>query len=191
MKFPNNPKDYREFFEALAENHPAIMATESNKRFSIINQSAVPFSSWDKSEFDNLLKTTSTHEPDGNACIMAVIMMDEDHEGASLQNSTINGSFLIAKRTKQNDFAERLDAQTAAYKTGKEIMAWIEQFFSINRKYGGLDFGSCNNEGIGPLGRNNMYGWIFNFAFSNKIKVCVSPDTWNDFLPQNIDDDND
>lgn len=185
--FPNTPSKYRKLFKDLAVNHPNIAANDNNKRFVVINQSAVPFASWDKSEFHNVLKVAQTKEADSHKLVMAVIMMDEDNRGSNLDFSVINGSFLLVKPTIANDYDDKLKAQTEAFVAGKEIMAWVELFFEINRKYGTLNPEACNNEGIGPVPPNNMFGWVFNFSFNCKIKTCVSADVWGDFLPFNVE----
>jgi hypothetical protein len=179
--FPNTPKTYEQFFRALAQNHPDIVATDDNHRFVTIVQSALPFGQWDLSEYQKKKNSlTNTNDPDGHKLVFVLVMMDHDREQ---DVGDVNGSFILLRQVALNNWQARLDAQDLAFKAGREIMAWVEQYFELNGTQGTLLRSRINDEPVGPVQPNNQYGWIFNFSYRITKRYCVDAEVWGEFLP--------
>lgn len=182
--FPQDPKTYREFFEEIAKQHPAIQATDDNGRFSCISQSQAPFGTWDLKEFmKKKASVTKTSEQDPELVFVLIMMDDDEHD----QGTTINGSFILLRKCKYNDYEAVTQAYTDARKTGRQIMCWLRKFFSMNREIAVLDREKTNDEPVGPVNPDNMFGYIFNFSYLFRESQDVDPEVWDDFLPYKVE----
>jgi hypothetical protein len=180
MIFPKDPKSYRQFFEAIAQNNTKIMATEDNGRFCVVSQSQAPFGTWDLQEFFKNKAALTKLTAGSPELVFVLIMMDEDDHDVG---STINGSFILLRKCSRQNYEQITDAYNDARNTGKLIVKWLRKFFEKNRKFGIWEDEKSNNEPVGPVQPDNMYGYIFNFSYLLRECIQITEADWGDFLP--------
>ena len=93
-------------------------------------------------------------------------------------------AFILLGKVTLNDFEERKQVMELAYETGREITAWMQEFFNLNSRLVLLQ--DMSIDAVGPLTNDNLYGWRFDWTVRIHKAFSFNTDNFGGNAPEKV-----